>query len=110
MAEAEASGKLCSCRLQLRLAGASPGPQLMGIGGPVHTVVYSWVGISRRRLSLSQRIKVLALESDLYVVMKPLAQQRAPQWVAGEGPSPGLSQAGAACPTGKAGSVIPHWL
>lgn len=55
-------------------------------------MVYSWVGTSRRRLSLSQRIKVLALELDFNVVMKPLAQQRAPQWVAGEGPSPGLSR------------------
>uniref|UniRef100_A0A8C2XWW5 Derlin n=1 Tax=Capra hircus TaxID=9925 RepID=A0A8C2XWW5_CAPHI len=81
VAEAKASGKLRPCRLQLRPAGASPGPQLTGIGGPVHTMVYSWVGTSGRRLSLSQRIKGLAVESDLNVVVKPLAQQWARQWI-----------------------------
>lgn len=81
VAEAKASGKLRPCRLQLRPAGASPGPQLTGIRGPVHTMVYSWVGTSGRRLSLSQRIKGLAVESDLNVVVKPLAQQWARQWV-----------------------------
>lgn len=80
VAEAEASGKLCPCCLQRRPMGASPGPQLMGIRGPVHTVVYSWVGssTSHRRLSRSHMIKVLAVESDLNVVVKPLAQPWAP--------------------------------
>lgn len=44
-------------------------------------MVHSWVGTSGRWLSLSQRIKGLTVESDLNVVVKPLAQQRARQWV-----------------------------
>ena len=84
VAEAEASGKLRPCHLQQRPMGASPGPRLMGIRGPVHTVVYSWVGSSssHRRLSCSHMIKVLAMQLDLNVV-KPLALLWAPRWLAG---------------------------